>query len=101
MNFDASEVLDHHITEKDLDYGIEMKNYPCYNDVYASQYVLDYIEANSNLESRKPDAHSLQVKKLCVSGSRNGKRYKKRINPFKEDIFALGMSLLQLTKLTG
>lgn len=98
FNFDASEVLDHHISDKNLEYGIEMKNYPCHNDVYASQYVMDYIEANSNYESHKASPNSLMVKKMWVSGSREGKRYKKRINPFKEDAFALGMTLLQLVR---
>lgn len=46
FNFDASEMLEHHITQQDLEYGIQMKKYPCHNDIYASQYVLDYIEAN-------------------------------------------------------
>lgn len=62
FNFDASEVLDHHITDKDLDYGIKMKNYPWHNDVYSSQYVLDYIEVNSSFESREINSNSLQVK---------------------------------------
>jgi hypothetical protein len=99
FNFEASEVLDHHISDKNLEYGIEMKDYPWHNDVYASQYVVDYIEANPNNEVQKASSNSLMVKKMCVSGSHNGKRYKKRINPFKEDAFALGMTLMQLVKL--
>jgi hypothetical protein len=61
--------------------------------------VVDYIEANPNNEVQKASSNSLMVKKMCVSGSHNGKRYKKRINPFKEDAFALGMTLMQLVKL--
>lgn len=100
INFDASEVLDHHISNKELEYGIEMKNYPCHNDVYASQYVLDYIEANLGIDRRQStDGQTLKVKKMVISGSRKGKRYKKRINPFREDVFALGMTLLQLVTL--
>lgn len=100
FNFDASEVLDFHITDKELEYGIEMVNYPCHNDVYASQYVLDYIEVNTaNSNKQSYDGDSLKVKKMVISGSRKGKRYKKRINPFREDVFALGMTLLQLVTL--
>ena len=33
---------------------------------------------------------------MVISGSRKGVKYRKRINPFKEDAFALGMTLLQL-----
>ena len=100
FNFDASEVLDFHITDKELEYGIEMKNYPCHNDVYASQYVLDYIEANSmHANKQSYDGDSMRVKKMVVSGSRKGKRQNKRINPFREDVYALGMTLLQLATL--
>ena len=34
---------------------------------------------------------------MIISGSRKGIKYRKRINPFKEDTFALGMTLLQLS----
>ena len=30
-----------------------MKNYPCHNDIYASQYVLEYIEANMQYDVNK------------------------------------------------
>lgn len=100
FNFDASELLDFQITDKELEYGIEMKNYPLHNDVYASQYVLDYIEANAFEDAKLLIKNSaLNVYKMNVWGSRTGKRVNKRINPFREDVFALGMTLLQLTTL--
>lgn len=34
---------------------------------------------------------------MIIWGSRKGIKYRKRINPFKEDAFALGMTLLQLS----
>jgi len=100
FNFDASEVLDHHIADNELEYGIEMKNYPCYNDAYASQYVIDYIEANAIKNAKHLiQSDSMNIKKMNVCGSRQGKRYKKLINPFREDVFAFGMTLLQLITL--
>lgn len=99
FNFDWSDVIDNSISEKDLEFGIEMKDYPCNNDIYASQHVLDYIDANSNSPEREMQNISLKVKRMMVSGSRKGKRYKKRINPFKEDVFAWGMTLLQIAAL--
>lgn len=33
---------------------------------------------------------------MSIAGSRKGRRYNKRINPFKEDVFACGMTLLQV-----
>lgn len=77
-----------------------MKNYPCHNDVYASQYVLEYIEANWSTNKRQSsDNNSMKIKKMMVAGSRKGKRHKKRINPFREDVFACGITLLQLANL--
>lgn len=99
INFDSAEVIDHSVSDKDLEFGIEMKDYPCNNDIYASQYVLDYIEANCGSPEQLSGPDSLKVKKMIISGSRKGKRYRKRINPFKEDVFACGMTLLQLASL--
>jgi hypothetical protein len=64
FNFDLSEVIDHSYSEKDLEFGIEMKDYPCNNDIYASQYVLDYIEANSEDPEAINDSEAIKIKKM-------------------------------------
>ncbi len=101
FNFDASEVIDPSVSEKEMEYGINMKDYPWFNDIYASKHVLDFIEAHTKERSQPSEPESLKVYTLNITGSRNGMRYVKKINPFKEDVFSFGMTLLQLTKLTG
>lgn len=101
FNFDAAKVIDHSISQKEIEYGVDITDYPCHNDIYASKHVLDYIESQAKAKKSTSEADSLQVYTLAVSGSRNGMRYRKKINPFKEDVFAFGMTLLQLTKNIG
>lgn len=64
FNFDAAEVIDDSIPDKEIEYGILMKDYPCFNDIYASKHVLDYVEANSKKQKPNSDTESLHVYKL-------------------------------------
>jgi len=53
MNFEHSEGLDFDLSEEEIQWGIEMANYPLINKIFASFQVISYFELSASTPSEQ------------------------------------------------
>ena len=97
MNFESAEGLEFDLTEDDISRGVAFDKYPIFNEIYQSEQAIEY----SNFLKRKPNAID-QMSHLDSQHKRSKPSgLEKVVNPFKEDAFSLGLTLLQMATLYG
>lgn len=98
MNFENAEGLDFELTEEEISKGIQFQKYPISNETYASFGALSY---NEYLRLKPNPSEQMNVLDSQMKLKYHGKIMVKKINPFKEDAFSLGLTLFQMATLAS